>query len=396
MSRTAPAWALLPLLTLASGAYAALPGAGYLVALWVAMALWASPAWRATPGRYSPPAMLAGALLFNVVFLVDGLWASLDARMYVLHAYALLMFVMAHACVSVAYGASAAAAERMRLAVAIAGLALLLAGQLLQAAGWLGFAPPTAGNFLTALVFRPGGFLNANVTAAVALILLYQAGLHRASRLRWPAVVALCLVAAVIALTQSRAGLLAFGLYGAWILRRHPLPLAGVGALVAVTAWHLGLFEQGGLLGDVLVRFVDRFAGDASSDERAWILQQSAGEFERAPWMGAGYLALERLYGLGSHSMPVELFVSFGALGALPMLVAAALMLWPASSLYFAVCVLPSFLFSHSYFDSAPLQAALGIALASERLWRRQVVAVGPQAPQNRAAAPSAALHGPH
>lgn len=366
-------WAgLVPLLLLLTGLYAAAPGSGYAILLATLIALSFGRRWRETPGRYLPATMLCGALLFNAIFLLHGLSMSLPARTYVVHVYSLLVFLMGFACARLAFDMTTDGGHRVRLIIGVAGLLGLLGSQLAQAANWLAAAPAPAQGFLVSLAFRPGGFLNPNLSAAIALILLYVAGVHRGAMRISSLALVLGLGAVVIALTQSRAALLALTVYAVWSLRRHPVGLPVVALSLAAMAWYAGLLDANSLVSDVVARFVARFSGDASSDERAWILREALRAMESAPWLGAGYEAFPARFGAGSHNTPLELMVSFGVVGAVPMLAAGALMLWPAGALLVVVCVLPSLLFSHNYFDSAPLQAALGIALASDRSWLRQ------------------------
>lgn len=360
---------LLPLLLLLTGLYAAAPGSGYAILLSTLIAVSVDRRWRAQPGRYVPAAALCGALLFNAIFLLHGLSMSLPARTYVIHVFSLLVFLMGFACARLALDGAPDSGHRVRLTVGVAGLLGLMASQLAQAADWLAAAPAPAQGFLVSLAFRPGGYLNPNLSAAVAMVLLYISGVHRGVMRVSTLSLVLGLGAVVIALTQSRAALLALIVYTLWSLRRHPVGLPAVALSLAALAWYAGLLGADSLLTDVVYRFLARFSGDASSDERAWILREALRAMDSAPWLGAGYEAFPARFGAGSHNTPVELMVSFGVIGAVPMLVAGALMLWPTGVLFVVVCVLPSLLFSHNYFDSASLQAALGIALACDRSW---------------------------
>lgn len=375
----APALALAPLLLLASGCYGLLPGLGYGIFGMTLALLLASAPFRAAPARYVPGPMAAGALLFNAIFLLSGVWHNLDARDYLLHLFSLPMFVLAYATlrlhlISVPLHAQADRAPPLVQLVGLVGLVLLLAGQLAQSAGWLWFVKPPVEGFQASLIFRPGGFQNANMTAALALMFLWLFRLHDALRIGRAGAAALALATVVIALTQSRAALLALTLYAIWVFRRHPGKiLLSIGVLF-VAIWSSGLLEEGAVLLELLQRFGDRFSGDDSSDERAWLLRAALAAIREAPLLGHGYGYLAGRFGFGaSHNQVIELLVGFGAIGGLALAFCGALMVLPARALFLLVCVAPTLMFSHNYFESAAFQTALGLALAAERFQRSPV-----------------------
>lgn len=380
-------WALWPLLALASGLYTVLPGSGYLILLLSLGLLLSDARFRAAPGRYWQARQVLGLLAFNAVFLLYGVWHGLEARLYVLHLFTLCMFLIALACSRLAFGDALqgpAGGTGWSLPGLMAGLGLLLLllGQLVQMAGWLPDVKPPAATFLASLVFRPGGFHNSNMTAALALLFLLLPRLHAKPRLGFQGFAVLMLAVVVIGLTQSRAGLAALALYSAWLFRRHPLRiLAGTAALMLVGVVSGG-WEQGTVLFDLVQRFGDRFGGDASSTERAWLMRMALQSIYESPLFGHGYgFLVERYAAGGSHNQVIELLVAFGVVGGLLMLASAVLLLWPASALLVLVGVLPSLLFSHNFFDSASFQAALGMALAIDRLAAGATTAVQTAAP---------------
>lgn len=361
--------ALWPLIVLASGLYTVLPGSGYAILALSLLLILSDDRLRAAPARYWHPRQICGFALFNAVFLAWGVVHTLEARTYLLHLFTLTMFLVSFAAARVSGDRAEPGALEARDRVAVVGLALLLAGQLAQSAGWLQHVRAPAAGFEVSLVFRPGGFQNANMTAAIALLLLWSMLLHlRGSVTGW-GWIGLSLAIVVIGLTQSRAGLLALALYGVWIFRRYPWRMLAVAMLALGAAFWSGVLQEGALLVELVDRFAARFRGDESSAERAWLLRTAWDALQTAPLFGQGHAMLETRYGVGgSHNQVIELLVSFGAIGGLAMMLAGVLLLWPLSGLFVLVGVLPSLLFSHNYFDSASFQAALGIGLAADRL----------------------------
>jgi O-antigen ligase len=228
---------------------------------------------------------------------------------------------------------------------------------------------PPAATFIASLVFRPGGFHNSNMTAALALLFLLLPRLHHSPGFGTRGLLVMVLAVAVIGLTQSRAGLAALLLYSAWLFRRHPIRLLVGVALALLVSVVSGSWDQGAVLFELVQRFGDRFGGDSSSTERAWLMRMALQSIQEAPLFGYGYgFLVDRYAAGGSHNQVIELLVAFGVVGGVTMLAAAVLLLWPASALLVLVGVLPSLLFSHNFFDSASFQAALGMALAIDCL----------------------------
>lgn len=365
-------WALVPLAAMVTGAYGLAPGSGYLVVVIAFALVLADPRFRAAPGTAMPLAMVAGALLFNAVFLGWGVWRDLDPRTYLIHLYSLSLLVAGYAVGTLCFGAGRRAepespADRLPARFAAVCLAVMLVGQVAQALGLLAIADAPAEQFGDALLFRPGGFQNTNMTAAIALLLLLLLRLHDGARLGLAGWIALALGLVVIGLTQSRAAILALVLYGAYVGRHRPLSLMALVAIVAAVLALGGWLEPGTLVGDLVERFMDRLGGDNSSDDRRWLMANAIAAIERSPLLGEGFRSLVGPYGSGSHNQIVEVFVDFGAVGGTLMLLAGFLMLWPCTAIFVVVGVLPSLMFSHNYFDTAPLQAMLGLGLAVDR-----------------------------
>jgi hypothetical protein len=368
--------ALWPLLLMATGAYSVLPGSGFAIFGVALLLLLFEPAFRRAPGRLWTGRQILGLAVFNGVFLLFGVWHGLAPRLYFLHMFTLSMFLLGFGCATLAWSEplhTQLGRGGPRVLIGLLGLVGLLAGQLLQAMGALPAIPPPAQGFLPSLVFRPGGFQNTNMTASIGLLMLWIVGPHRGRRIDAAGWTGLGLSLVVLGLTQSRAGLLALTVYGLWIFRRHPGRIAAALLLLLCLSWTLGAWERDGVFADLVLRLGSRFEGDKSSDERAWLLRMAFQEIQNAPFFGQGYLILDQRHGGGgSHNQFIESMVSFGIFGAAAMVLSAVLLISPASGMLVLIGILPTFFFSHNFFDSAAFQTSLGMALAFDRLSRHR------------------------
>jgi hypothetical protein len=52
---------------------------------------------------------------------------------------------------------------------------------------------------------------------------------------------------------------------------------------------------------------------------------------------------------------------------------AFGLLYLPASAAFIFLCIIPSLIFSHNFFDNASLQTVIGMALSIDRAWHSQV-----------------------
>ena len=219
------------------------------------------------------------------------------------------------------------------------------------------------------LFLRPGGFQNANMTAAMALVFLF--GIDRLvmySKNNIVLLLAISMAIASIALTQSRAAIIFLIPYLAFriskLLAANRMLAFGVVIMLFFGFFYLANnieFE------DLYETTIIRFHGDDSSNERAYVLLKGLEGFSNAPFFGNGYRFMEKSYRVSTHDELVEHAANFGIAGFIILLIVMRLIFWPISLAFAWASVLPSFLFSHNFFDNLSFQAALGFALATDR-----------------------------
>ena len=86
-----------------------------------------------------------------------------------------------------------------------------------------------------------------------------------------------------------------------------------------------------------------------------------------APFLGKGYRYVALTAGQSTHNQLVEILASFGLAGLAAIGLASYLLYWGGSARFLLVCVAPTFLFSHNFFETVSFQTALGLALAVDR-----------------------------
>ena len=107
-----------------------------------------------------------------------------------------------------------------------------------------------------------------------------------------------------------------------------------------------------------------RFTGDQSSAIRMSLLQQGWSAFTEFPIFGNGYRYLENATSYSSHNQILEVLINFGIFGFIVICIACYFLYTPLSIALCIVCIFPTLLFSHNFFDTYAFQAALGLALA--------------------------------
>ncbi|MEQ1544785.1 O-antigen ligase family protein [Methyloglobulus sp.] len=250
-------------------------------------------------------------------------------------------------------------------------LVILLAGLFLESYGIIDFnvrdhkkyeSLTTEGNLLQ----RPGGFLNANMTAAIALIWLY---ITFESKSKAPVIIkglALLITLAVCLLTQSRAAILFLTLYVVYklIVLRNISFLVSVifaGLLILLAAHYFEL--------DFVKELLDKFSsradsGEGSAQERSHVIVLAINSFFDAPIIGNGIFSVSKTIGRGvsSHNELLEVLANFGLIGFFMM----SLLYWAfyhkSSFTYTSLCILPTLLFSHNFFETIGYQSALAFA----------------------------------
>ena len=96
-------------------------------------------------------------------------------------------------------------------------------------------------------------------------------------------------------------------------------------------------------------------------------------EIENAPLFGNGYRHIQALTGQSTHNELIENLVNFGLFGFVAVSLAFGLLYLPASAAFIFLCIIPSLIFSHNFFDNASLQTVIGMALSIDRAWHSQV-----------------------
>jgi hypothetical protein len=369
-SLTWPATVLLACAAIAcigTGAYTMLPGAAYALVGLACTVLALENRFVAPGGAGLDARLVAGVLLLDAAFMLHGVVYGLEPRRLAALTLSLGLLALSRTLWGVVLDDVRTGARHARVAVLVA-VAVLLAAQLAELAGMID-RRGLGGSEDAELTVRPGGFLNPNMTAAIALVLAFVAS--RLSTGARDAIHLACLLVAsiVVVLAQSRAGLLALGVHVGCLAWRRPAVLVAVGvAGVAAVAW-IGadaLLDVAGLVEHLL----DRFSRDNSSDERLVVLELGMAAIDERPWFGHGYRHLEHVFGRSAHNEFVETTVNFGFVGLAVALVGVTLILLPASVHLLVVCVAPSVLFSHNFLDTVELQACLGLALAVDRSGR--------------------------
>lgn len=219
------------------------------------------------------------------------------------------------------------------------------------------------------LLLRPGGFLNPNMSAALSLVWLFCAMESKSMRSVFvkTACIAICLF--TVSITQSRAAVLCLGAYllikmferGARARKFFGLALGGIGIVLVMTG-QFALFDE---IRDSIIR---RFQGDGSSAERFFLLRTAFATFSDGPVVGHGMRAMLRIAGLGTHNEIVEWLVNFGVTGLVVMLLVVFRFYYVHSFKYVCLCLLPTFLFSHNFFETTAFQVALayGFTVAAQ------------------------------
>lgn len=219
------------------------------------------------------------------------------------------------------------------------------------------------------LLERPGGFLNANMTAALAILWLYVA---LESKLRTPLVLkvlALILTLVVCSLTQSRAAIVFLVIYITYnsIVRRNInlIMVLVFGGLFLIAAAQY--FDM-----DIASELMDKLASrsdskEDSAQERLGLIMYALNAFYDAPLMGNGlyYVAKTSGASVSSHNQILEILTNWGLLGFAMMLILYMTFYHKNSFSYLTLCIFPTLLFSHNFFEGGAIQASLAFAYST-------------------------------
>lgn len=358
-------------LSIGSGLYIVFPSVSYLIVLFAFAALFSDGGFRAAPFLWFSPHRVLGALLLIIVFLSYSVFFPVDGRQYLTVLNASISGILSYALWSRVIGFVGFDDRRARRALiycALLGLALLLVGQFAELLGYLDIRGLSSADREDSFMFRPGGFHNPNMAAAIALtffFVVYRVSHSRGSILL---LLALVLAAVVTLLSQSRAAIGILVLFGSLIVSKNrKLAITFFFAAIAFVV----------VADDIFVLLLDqaagRFRGDSSSDDRAQLLVRGIAEIENAPFFGNGYRHIQALTGQSTHNELIENLVNFGLFGFVAVSFAFGLLYLPASAAFAFLCIIPSLIFSHNFFDNASLQTVIGMALSIDRAWHSQV-----------------------
>ena len=255
--------------------------------------------------------------------------------------------------------------EKYIALIALMALLVLLLGQLVWPLGNESF-------IMDRMMNRPGGLFNPNNIAAISLIFMFIG--TRISE--WPRnnkilFISIMVTIVIVALSQSRSAILVLIPYLIYLsiskysVKHLMIFILGMSVLVMIfNQFQTSVFE---LIGSIL----DRLQGDNNSSYRIFLLQQGWNTFLESPWWGNGYRHMYESMGLlgSSHNEVIESLTNFGLIGFLVMCIACYCFYFPSSFMFVFVCIVPMFMFSHNFFETFALQAALGLALSVDRYW---------------------------
>jgi O-antigen ligase len=353
------------LMLLGSAVYTVAPGYAYPLILLAALVVIANPAFQNSVYHYVPLERLAGVFIFNAFFLIATFQTELDLRTRFVHLISLGVFLLTFTTTRLALegmsNSRAKAEGTLRLA-ALATLIVLFCGQLAEVFGYI--EPSDPGGIRDELSFwqRPGGFLNANMTAAVGLALIYIVCEVSTRRAKVLIAGSLAVFSMSLVLTQSRTGVLFFALYLLTLLFRGRLSYWFVLLLLIVLSLLAATYLGEPLFQLLMDNFVGRFQLDFSLSERVAVLARALDLVGDSPILGHGYRYVQHVMSVSTHNEILENAVNFGIAGSIVVWISFFLIYQPRSFSFLLACIAPSILFSHNFFETVSLQAILGVA----------------------------------
>lgn len=329
------------------------------------------------------PKIALGVFLFNIFFWLRATIYPIAPEYYFVNLISLGSYLLAFGALR--YLSTQLPAKTILISICLGcllGILLILAAQALEIYGYIDPADLALKGDDASFFQRPGGFLNTNQSAADALVFAFSGYLCSERLTRWAetkaqTLIAVCLfssifvaAAIVIFLTQSRAGIAFFAVLCVFAFRKRAvLALAGIFALWLV----LGGSDEGSYFSTHISQLsLERFQGDTSSSERAWVMEYAINRFLDSPWLGNGYRFLEQEVGFASHNEIIEQLANFGIVGSVVVGASTWLMYrrlgWPV----WLICVPPQFIFTHNFYESTCYQMPLALA-AFTYMYTRQV-----------------------
>lgn len=365
----------LIVVSVGTGLYILAPSIAYIAVVLSCIFLLLSHSFVSAPLRYVAPRMVGGYLVFNSLFLVHSLFFHLDTRRNFVTLISLGLFLLVYVYSMLVFRDQTRRPLDRRVnlvaVMCISALLVLLLGQAAEMMGYLDRRALEPNDTHLSLTLRPGGFLNPNVTAAIALVFFYSSAQLDSRMSRHLTAIALVLTTMILLLSQSRAALIVLAAYLMFLSIKHgPRFMAVAGVLLAIVAFVV-LTSYELEIQQLFDATIARFGGDESSAARREIVIRGVSAFADAPLLGNGYRYLESAIGTSAHNEVLENLVNFGIIGTVVVLTASYLLYLPISLSFLLVCVMPTFLFSHNFFETTAFQASLGFALAIERTQRR-------------------------
>jgi O-antigen ligase len=228
---------------------------------------------------------------------------------------------------------------------------------------------PEFSGYAVEITQRPSGFLNPNTTAAICLIWLYCFFIKDKVNLLLTLFI-LLMVFIVIIITQSRAALLSLSFFLIikiiyyiknyrqffYIIKHFSIILffALIFSLISVNDYDYYY--------DFIFKIFDRGIVDDSSLNRINNLLTVLEKWPDSIFIGHGMRALVKYTGFGAHNEIAEWIFNFGLIGLLIMLLIYFRFYHVQNYSYILLCIIPTFFFSHNFFEHTAFQVTLAFA----------------------------------
>jgi hypothetical protein len=363
----------LIIIIIGSGAYTQIPGLGYIFPLLLLAVLMFDRDFFKNQANYVNKKMVIALFILILFFSIQLLLNRIIFNGY-------LFYIIAMSIMFITYTVSRTIILRTNhlnlyffygmSSIVFLTLALILAGQFAQMLGYIVSINFDGAQFDKMLTLsRPGGFLNPNESAAIALVLCYIA--YNLSNFVGIFIYSISIIPTVliILISQSRAAILLLIIMVCFTIkfsiRRMVLILIFLMTFSLISFYYLNDYSSEMM--DLLINSLDRFEGDDGSDERFNVIKFGLDAFVKSPIFGNGASFSTENFGISTHNQPLEIASSYGIFGILVL----GLVIWwtyfPSSIFFKLFCFIPFFMFSHNFMESAALQSVLGLALALDR-----------------------------
>jgi O-antigen ligase len=350
-----------------TGVYVNYAGYSYFIVAFIALAISLDRKFFSKTNFYIYR-MIFGFIILNIFLLIQLAFSKIIFSYFLFNIISILVLILTYlSTITLIFNKNY---ERNKLIISfiiIIAISIILISQMAQILGYLeltSFQGAESRFLLTRA--RPGGFLNPNETAVIAIIFLYSVlklNIYRDNLLIISIAVFECIF--IVLLSQSRASMIFLVIL---LILSFKLNYKNLGLIIIISAlfFLINNYFDNSLI-DLFNNFVDRFKGDSSSAERLDILHGAIQSFLESPFFGNGSDYLINKYGVSSHNQFLEILSSYGIAGIISITIIMLLLYVPCSLSFLIICLAPFLLFSNNFFDSASLQVAIGIALAAER-----------------------------